>query len=212
VGSVQWHMAATGEFTAEAAPYPARGRGCIRSVLTLKQRLSLWFARTYEAARETPASPSGHSSAAPARPETCAAQANMPRARSHPTDGEEAPGGRKIASPPNRNCPRRYARGCTKSLKARSTCKRILQKRRAYSGKLHGFYPRQNELGPGPRWATHQFSLLSGGQPNLPPRPHKNPLPTARRNVAPRTLLPINAWRQCSRFPFGKKLTRPSGQ
>src|ERR1700716_194698 len=54
----------TGEFTAEAAPYPARGRGCIRSVLTLKQRLSLWFARTYETARGTPASPSGHSSAA----------------------------------------------------------------------------------------------------------------------------------------------------
>ena len=54
VGSVQWHMAATGEFTAEAAPYPARGRGCIRSVLTLKQRLSLWFARTYEAARGDP--------------------------------------------------------------------------------------------------------------------------------------------------------------
>ena len=61
-------------------------------------------------------------------------QANMPRARPHPTDGEEAPGGRKIASPPNRSCPRRNARGCTKSLKARSTCKRILQKRRAYSG------------------------------------------------------------------------------
>ena len=119
---------------------PRRPRLIQREDEDVLERLDLettpvpWFARTYEAARGTPALPSGHSSAAPARPENCAAQANMPRARPHPTDGEEAPGGRKIASPPNRSCPRRNARGCTKSLKARSTCKRILQKRRAYSG------------------------------------------------------------------------------